>query len=81
MMAPVVIATVAIAIMLVAAVAVGVLRLLGAVRRLTAAADGTRKQLEPIVTELQENSEITGLESAQLQASLESLRARRNGQR
>ena len=81
MMGAAVVTVVAIAIMLLAAVFVAALRLVGAVRQLTAAFSGTWQQLEPIVAELQENTEITGLETAQLQSTLEALRARRNGQR
>lgn len=80
-MAPVVVTLVAVVIMLLAAAVVAGLRLLTAVRQLTAALDGTWRQLEPIVNELRENGEIAGLESAQLQTSLQALGARRNGQR
>jgi predicted PurR-regulated permease PerM len=76
-----VVTVVAIAIMLLAAAFVAALRVMAAVRQLTAALNGTWQQLEPIVAELRENGEIAGLEAAQLQSNLEALRARRNGQR
>jgi predicted PurR-regulated permease PerM len=76
-----VVTVVAIAIMLIAAAFVAALRVMAAVRQLTAALNGTWQQLEPIVVELRENGEIAGLEAAQLQSNLEALRARRNGQR
>ena len=80
-MAAAVVTVVAIAIMLIAAAFVAALRVMAAVRQLTAALNGTWQQLEPIVAELRENGEIVGLEAAQLQSNLEALRARRNGQR
>jgi predicted PurR-regulated permease PerM len=81
MMGAAVVTVVAIAIMLLAAVFVAALRLLAAVRQLTAALNGTRQQLEPVMAELRDNSEIAGLEAAQLQSSIAALGDRRNGQR
>jgi hypothetical protein len=80
-MMPAVIVAVAIALMLAAAALVVGLRLMAAVRRLTAVLNGTWKQMEPIVTELREAGEVAGLEAAQLQANIEALQSRRNGQR
>jgi predicted PurR-regulated permease PerM len=80
-MGAVVIALVAMLFMLLAAIGVVVVRLVATVRQLIAALEITRRKLEPLVTELQENGEIASLEAAQLQASLEALSTRRNGQR
>ena len=81
MMGAAVVTVVAIVIMLIAGVFVTALRLLAAVRHLTAALNGTQGQLEPVMAELRENSEIASLEAAQLQSSIAALSARRNGQR
>jgi predicted PurR-regulated permease PerM len=80
-MGPVVVTVVAVAIMLVAATFVVVLRLVATVRQLIAAVEGTWRRLEPIVTELRDNGEITGLEAEQLQSSLQALGERRDGPR
>jgi predicted PurR-regulated permease PerM len=80
-MSPVVVTVVAVAIMLVAATFVVVLRLVATVRQLIAAVEGTWRRLEPIVTELRDNGEITGLEAEQLQSSLQALGERRDGPR
>ena len=81
MMGVAVVTVVAIVIMLIAGVFVAALRLLAAVRQLTAALNGTQQRLDPALTELRENSEIAGLEAAQLQSSIAALGDRRNGQR
>jgi predicted PurR-regulated permease PerM len=80
-MGPIVVTVVAVAIMLVAATFVVVLRLVATVRQLIAAVEGTWRRLEPIVTELRDNGEITGLEAEQLQSSLQALGERRDGPR
>ena len=80
-MGPVVVTVVAVAIMLVAATFVVVLRLVATVRQLIAAVEGTWRRLEPIVTELRDNGEITGLEAEQLQSSLQALGERGDGPR
>jgi predicted PurR-regulated permease PerM len=80
-MGPVVVTVVAVAIMLVAATFVVVLRLVATVRQLIAAVEGTWRRLEPIVTELRDNGEIAGLEAEQLQSSLKALGERRDGPR
>ena len=80
-MSPVVVTVVAVAIMLVAATFVVVLRLVATVRQLIAAVESTWRRLEPIVTELRDNGEITGLEAEQLQSSLQALGERRDGPR
>ena len=78
-MGPVVVTVLAVVIMLVAATFVVALRLVAAVRRLTAAFDGAWRRLEPMVTELQENGEVAALEAAELQSGLQALGERRNG--
>jgi predicted PurR-regulated permease PerM len=80
-MGAVVVTLVAVALMLLAAIGVVIMRLAGAVRQLMAAVESTSERLKPIVTELQENGEIASLEAAQLQESIQALTSRRNGQR
>jgi hypothetical protein len=80
-MGAIVITLVAALLMLLAAIGVVIMRLVATVRQLMAALEATQQKLEPLVTELQENGEIASLEAAQLQASIEALTARRNGQR
>ncbi|CAN5907778.1 hypothetical protein BH23ACT10_BH23ACT10_22370 [soil metagenome] len=72
-MGPIVVTLIAVAIMLVLAVVVAVVRLLGALRRLRAAVDSTRQWIGPAIAELTEAGQITSLELAQLQASASDL--------
>ena len=77
MMDAIVVVLLAVAIMLVCAVVVGVVRLLGVLRQLRAAVDSTRQWLQPAITELTEASQVTTLELAQLQTSVADLSAAR----
>jgi predicted PurR-regulated permease PerM len=82
MMGAIVVALAAALCMLLAGAVIAALRLVGAVKQLIAALDGVRRQLQPMVSELQENAEIASLEVGQLQSSVDSLRAsRREGRR
>jgi predicted PurR-regulated permease PerM len=76
-MGAVVTLVVAIAVMLLLAVPVAVLRLLTAVRGLRSAVDSSQQWLQPILDELSEAGQVTSLELAQLQASVADLSAQR----
>jgi predicted PurR-regulated permease PerM len=76
-MGAIVVLVVAMAIMLLAAVVVGVLRLLSAVRDLRRAVNSTQQWLQPVLDELNEAGQVTSLELAQLQASVADLTAQR----
>lgn len=74
-MGPVLVALVAIAIMLVFGVVVAVVRLLGALRRLRTAIEGSRQSIEPAIAELNEAGQVVSTELAQLQTSVQHLGA------
>ncbi|HSJ43496.1 MAG TPA: hypothetical protein VK923_02290 [Euzebyales bacterium] len=76
-MGAIVVLVVAVAIMLLAAVVVGVLRLLTAVGDLRLAVDNTQRWLQPVLDELNEAGQVASLELAQLQASVADLTAQR----
>ncbi len=73
----IVVVLVAVVVMLLAGVAVSVQRLRTALQRLRDAADSSMTSVRPIVDELTEATQVTSHESAQLQASVERLRAGR----
>lgn len=73
-MGAIVVLLVAIAVMLLAAVAVGVWWLLGTVRRLTAALEETRQRLQPVVDELREGADTAAAEVEAVRAGIERLR-------
>jgi hypothetical protein len=81
-MGAIVVALLAALCMLLAGSVVAALRLVGAVRQLIAALEGVGRQLQPMVTELQENAEIASLEVSHLQTSIDALQGeRRQGRR
>ena len=65
---------VAVAVVLLAAVAVVVLRLRTALQGLRDAGDSSAGAVRPMVDELTEAGQVTSVESAELQASIERLR-------
>lgn len=79
-MGAIVVALLAALCMLLAGSVIAALRLVGAVRQLIAALEGVGRQLQPMVTELQENAEIASLEVSHLQTSIDALQ-RRQGRR
>jgi predicted PurR-regulated permease PerM len=81
-MGAIVVALLAALCMLLAGSVIAALRLVGAVRQLIAALEGVGRQLQPMVTELQENAEIASLEVSHLQTSIDALqKERRQGRR
>ena len=76
----IVVVLVAVVVMLLAGVVVSVLRLRTALQGLRDTADTSAATVRPIVDELTEGTQVTSVESAQLQVSVEQLRAgRRDG--
>jgi hypothetical protein len=73
-MGAIVVLLVAVAIMLLCAVGVAVMRLATALRGLRDAVRSTQQWLEPVLAELNEGSQVASLEVAQLQASVADLR-------
>ena len=74
-MGAIVVTLVAVAIMLVLAVVVAVVRLARALGRLRRAVARSTERLEPVLTELNEAGQVTTVELAELQSSVQALTA------
>lgn len=79
-MGAIVVLVVAVALALLAAVGVGIWRLLGAVKALRGGVGDTGHRLQPLLDELTSGAQTAGVEVDALRSSVETLRTGRDGQ-